>query len=169
MKATSLLSSQHRKVEALFKKLENGRADHGPVLQELANSLAAHMAIEQELFYPAVKEVDSEMIDESFEEHALAELALKRLIATDHEENEFNARVVALKELIEHHVEEEEQELFPKIEKHLDEEELDELGKQMKARFQEVFDAGFAETVPKGMAKTSADAAKRSLNRRALA
>ena len=167
MNATSLLSSQHRKVEALFKKLENGRSDHAPALDELANSLAAHMAIEQELFYPAIKHVDSEMVDESFEEHALAELALKRLIATDPDDDEFHARVIALKELIEHHVEEEEQELFPQVEKQMEEEELAELGKQMKARFQEVFEAGFADAVPKGMAKTSADVSKRNLNRRA--
>ena len=166
MNATSLLTSQHRKVEALFKKLENGRSDHAPLLDELANSLAAHMAIEQELFYPAIKHVDSELVDESFEEHALAELALKRLIATDPEDEEFHARVTALKELIEHHVAEEEQELFPAVEEQIEEEELTELGEQMKTRFQEVFDAGFAKTVPKGMSKTSADVSKHNLNRR---
>ena len=57
MNATSLLERQHRKVEALFKKLESGRSDPEPVLEELANSLAAHMAIEQDIFYPAIKSV----------------------------------------------------------------------------------------------------------------
>ena len=117
MNATSLLQAQHRKVEALFKKLEGGRSDPAPLLEELANSLAAHMAIEQDIFYPAIKEADADLINEAFEEHAVAELALKRLLATDPEAEEFQARVTTLKELIEHHVEEEEEELFPKVEK----------------------------------------------------
>ena len=166
MKATSLLETQHRKVEALFKKLEGGRSEPSAVLEELANSLAAHMAIEQEIFYPRIKEVQSDLVNESFEEHAVAELALKRLLMTDAEDEAFQARVTTLKELIQHHVEEEEQELFPKVEKALEEEELSRLGKTMKARFDEAMDAGFAAAVPKGMAKTSADAARKDASRR---
>jgi len=166
MNATSLLERQHRKVEALFKKLESGRSDPGPVLEELANSLAAHMAIEQDIFYPAIREVDSDMVNESYEEHSLAEVALKRLLATDPEDEMFQARVTALKELIEHHVEEEEQELFPEVEKALGEETLATLGKTMKKTFDEVFAAGFESAVPRGMAKTSADIAKRKVGKR---
>lgn len=166
MKATALLETQHRKVEAMFKKLENGRSDPRTVLGELANSLAAHMAIEQEIFYPRIKEIDSDVINESFEEHAVAELALKRLLMTDPEEEAFMARVTTLKELIEHHVKEEEEELFPKVEKKVDEDELAQLGKVMKARFDEVMDAGFAAAVPKGMAKTSSDVSKKEMSRR---
>jgi hemerythrin-like domain-containing protein len=161
MNAISLLKTQHRKVEALFKKLEGGRSDPQTVLEELANSLAAHMAIEHEFFYPGVKEVDDEVINEAYEEHSLAELALKRLLSTDPEDEAFDARVTALKELIEHHVEEEEQELFPKVEKALSEETLNAMGKAMKPRFEEVFSNGFEATVPKGMAKTSADVDKK--------
>ena len=166
MKATSLLESQHRKVEALFKKLEGGRSDPRPVLEELANSLAAHMAIEQEILYPRVKEVDADLVNESYEEHAVAELALKRLLMTDPDDEAFQARVTTLEELIEHHVEEEEQDLFPKIEKAVEDAELSRLGKAMKARFDEVVDAGFAAAVPKGMNKTSADVSKKEVSRR---
>jgi len=165
MKATALLESQHRKVEALFKKLEGGRSDPGPVLEELANSLAAHMVIEQDIFYPAIKEVDEDVVNEAYEEHAIAELALKRLLATDPKDEAFQARVTTLKELIEHHVEEEEQELFPEVDKTLDEELLSKLGKEMKARFDEVYDSGYEAAVPKGMAKTSADASTRGLQK----
>lgn len=166
MKATALLESQHRKVEALFKKLENGRTDPQVVLEELANSLAAHMAIEQEIFYPKVKEIDADVINESYEEHAVAELALKRLLMTDPEEEAFMARVTTLKELIEHHVQEEEEELFPAVEKKVNEAQLAQLGKLMKARFEEVMEAGFAAAVPRGMAKTSSDVSKKELSRR---
>jgi iron-sulfur cluster repair protein YtfE (RIC family) len=161
MKATSLLESQHRKVEALFKKLESGRSERAPVLEELANSLAAHMAIEQDIFYPMIKEVDEDLVNESFEEHALAELALKRLLLTDPEDESFDARVTALKELIEHHVKEEEEELFPEVEKQIEADQLTEAGKTMKTRFDEVFAQGYEAAVPKGMSKTSADVAKK--------
>ena len=99
MNATSLLSTQHRKVEALFKKLENGRADHAAVLDELANSLAAT--------WPSSR---SSFIQPS---------------------STWTVRW------------------------------------STRASKKEVFDAGVAEAVPKGMAKTSADVSKRSLNRRA--
>jgi len=166
MNAIALLKSQHRKVEALFKKLESGRSDPAAVLEELANSLAAHMAIEHEFFYPAAKDVDDDLVNESFEEHSLAELALKRLLATDPEDEAFDARVTALKELIEHHVEEEEEELFPKVEKAVDEDSLSSMGKAMKQRFDEVFEQGFAAAVPRGMAKTSADVQKKKFVKR---
>lgn len=166
MKATALLQSQHRKVEALLKKLENGRSDAGPVLEELADNLAAHMAIEQELFYPRIKEIDADLVNESYEEHAVAELALKRLLTTDPDDESFKARVTTLKELIEHHVEEEEEELFPTVEEKVDEDDLAQLGKEMKARFAEVLETGFADAVPKGWAKTSADVSKRNASRR---
>ncbi|MDP9150974.1 MAG: hemerythrin domain-containing protein [Myxococcota bacterium] len=162
MKATDLLEKQHRKVEALFKKLEGGRSERAPLLQELANDLAAHMAIEQEIFYPAVKEVDADLVLESYEEHALAEVGLKRLLACDPDDEAFSARVTACKELIQHHVEEEEDDLFPKAEKALGDEELERLGKRMKARFAEVQAAGFAASVPKGFANTSADLSKKA-------
>jgi hemerythrin superfamily protein len=169
MNATSLLKTQHRKVEALFKKLESGRSDRQAVLAELANSLAAHMAIEHEFFYPAVKEVDEDLINEAFEEHSLAEIALERLLATDEEDDAFDARVTALKELIEHHVKEEEEELFPEVEKALEEATLANLAKLMKPRFDEVLANGFEATVPKGMSKTSADVDRKKLAKRTVA
>jgi hemerythrin-like domain-containing protein len=161
MKATTLLEQQHKKVKALFKKLESGRSAPEPLLEELANDLVAHMVIEHELFYPAVQSIDRSLVAESFEEHSLAELALKRLLATDPGDESFKARVVATKELIEHHVKEEEEELFPKVEKKLGDERLEALGKQMKARFAEAKAEGFAAVVPRGFARTLADVEKK--------
>jgi len=162
MKATSLLENQHRRAEALLKKLESGVVDHAAVLDELANSLAAHMAIEQDIFYPAIKRVNEELVNESYEEHALAEVALKRLMATDPEDDEFLARVTALKDLLQHHVQEEEDELFPAVHAAMDKDALEQLGESMQQRFAAVVEAGFEAAVPKGWAKTSADVAKRS-------
>jgi len=164
MKATSLLEKQHRKVKTIFNKLEKGRGEPIESLAELANDLAAHMTIEQEIFYPAVQKLDESLIREAYEEHALAEVALKRLLATHPDNEAFKARVVAAKELIEHHVKEEEEELFPKVERKLGDEKLLALGKEMKARFDAVAQAGFEASVPRGYAKTSADASQRRLS-----
>lgn len=161
MKATSLLEKQHRKVEAMFKKLESGKPEALPLLTELANDLVAHMAIEQDIFYPAVLRVKEDLVLESFEEHALAELALKRLVATDPKDPTFKAKVTALKDLILHHAKEEEEDLFPAVEKALGEEELLSLGKQMKPAFEQAVAQGFEAALPKTFAKTTADAANK--------
>jgi hemerythrin-like domain-containing protein len=110
-----------------------------------------------------VRAIDPKLVLESYEEHALAELALKRLLATDPSDASFKARVKATKELIAHHVEEEEEDLFPKCDKKLGDETLEALGKRMKDQFDQVMQHGFEATVPKGFAKTSSDVDKRSL------
>lgn len=161
MKATSLLEKQHRKVEGIFKKLESRKGDSSALLHELADDLAAHMAIEQQIFYPAIRSLKEDLVAESFEEHAVAELALKRLLATSPTAPSFIAKVTTLKELIEHHVEEEEGDLFPTVEKKMDETRLLELGKRMKAAFDTALQQGFEKLVPTTMSTTSADAANK--------
>ena len=164
MKPTTLLKQQHRKVTAALKKMEKAkRASRLELLEEISNDLAAHLAIEQEIFYPAIVELDEEMIQEAFEEHSLAELALKRLRATDADSEAFRPRCVALRELIEHHIEEEEEYLFPKVEKEIDDGELEALGARMKTRFEEVVAQGFDASVPDAMTQTSADVSKSHL------
>ncbi len=159
---TRLLEAQHRKVEAIFKKLEKGREPVRPLLTELSNSLAGHMAIEQELYYPVAKTAKKDLVLESYEEHSLAEVGLKRLLATSHGDESFAARVTACKELIQHHVEEEEEDLFPAVDKKVSAANLASLAKRMKARFDQVHAAGFEATVPRGFAKTSADVSQAS-------
>lgn len=166
MKATHLLETQHRQVTALFKRLEERGSDQQAALEELANRLAAHMAIEQDIFYPAVRQGAPELINESYEEHALAEVALKRLLTTAPEEDAFQARLAALSTLILHHVREEEKELFPLVEARLDDAALEQLGRSLQDRFDEVFASGFEAALPKGWAKTSADIAKQAVDRK---
>jgi len=164
MLATQLLEQQHRDVEALFSRLEKKLGDTDAVadlLTELANALAAHMTIEQELLYPNVENLAHDMIFESYEEHALAEIALKRLLASDPRTEAFKARVTALKELIQHHVKEEETELFPTLEDQLDEKQLTSLGERMRDRFDEILATGHEAVLPQGIGKTSADLSKK--------
>jgi hemerythrin superfamily protein len=149
MKATQLLKSQHREVAKIFGELEKGRgANAMDRVQKLVTSLGAHMVIEQELFYPAVKSIKPDLVLESFEEHAGAQAMIERLLRTKPDDESFKARVTTLKELIEHHVEEEESDLFPAVEKKMDPADLNGLGAQMKARFDElVSDSGMRETL----------------------
>ena len=157
MKATDLLKQQHRTVEALFAKIEAGEPD---ALKDLASALAAHMAIEHEFFYPEAREVDEDAIAEAFEEHAIAELALKRALALDPEDEAFDARVTVLKELIAHHVEEEENTLFPEVEAETSAEELEAMGARMEKRFDEVLRKGYAKVLPGNYDQTTADIAQ---------
>ena len=157
MKATALLKKQHRKVEAIFEQLEKGEGDPVSVVPQLANDLAAHMAIEQKIFYPAVVDIDSKMIGESYEEHAIAEIALKRLLSTPAKDPTLASKVTTLKELIEHHVEEEEKELFPEVEDKMDPDQLEALGNEMLTAFEEASEQGYGALLPEGL-ETSADA-----------
>jgi iron-sulfur cluster repair protein YtfE (RIC family) len=156
MKATALLKKQHRKVESMFASLEKGKGDAAAVLAQLANDLAAHMAIEQTIFYPAIREIDPEMVGESYQEHAIAELALKRLLETPPDDATFAAKVTALKELIEHHVEEEEDELFPAVEDDMEAEKLEVIGTEMQRAFEAASEQGYESLLPEGFS-TSAD------------
>jgi len=155
MKATTLLRQQHRKTLTALKKLE--KRHDGELLEEISNDLAGHMAIEQEIFYPFIRDLDEDMVLESYEEHALAELALRRLRATEPDSEAFSPRVTALRELLEHHIEEEQDDLFPKVEKKIGAAELNRLGQRMETRFEDVVRKGFDEAVPNGWDKTSAD------------
>lgn len=136
MKATALLEKQHDEVRAIFKLLEKGNGHSSELLTKLANSLAAHMAIEQELLYPAVLKVKEDLILESYEEHEVARFALKRLMRTKPSDRTFKAKVTTLKEILEDHMEEEEGELFPVSEK-----ALGEGSAPLCAKMKDLFDA----------------------------
>jgi (p)ppGpp synthase/HD superfamily hydrolase len=141
MKATDLLKKQHKDVKALFKKLErteNAR-QRRQLLDEISRSLAGHTLIEEEIFYPAVRGLETqkadEMILEAYEEHHVVKLVLAELPRVDPEDDRFEAKMTVLAELIEHHVGEEEGEMF-KVAQKLGRQELDSLGKQMAERFE---------------------------------
>jgi hemerythrin superfamily protein len=139
MKATDLLKKQHKDVKALFKKVENtenGR-ERRQLMEQIAQQLQLHTQIEEEIFYPAVRELGTskaeEMIDEAFEEHHVVDLVLHELPQVDPEDERFHAKMTVLSELVVHHVEEEEKDMFKMAEK-LGKERLAELGMQMAER-----------------------------------
>jgi hemerythrin superfamily protein len=138
MKATDLLKKQHRQVEKLFKQCENAKQprQRRELMEQIVNMLKMHTKIEEEIFYPAVRELGTtkaeEMIDEAFEEHHVVDLVLAELPEVDPEDERFEAKITVLSELIEHHVEEEEGEMFPMAEKKLGAERVKELGQRME-------------------------------------
>ena len=142
MKATDLLKRQHKEVKALFKKIEgtdNPRMRR-QLLNEVARSLEGHTLIEEEIFYPAVRGLETqkaeEMVLEAYEEHHVVKLVLAELPRVNPEDERFEAKMTVLSELIEHHVEEEEQEMFKLAEK-LGKDELSALAERMQARFKD--------------------------------
>jgi hemerythrin superfamily protein len=138
MKATDLLKKQHKSVKTLFKKVEETEdaRRRRQLMDEISNELKLHTKIEEEIFYPAVREIGTskaeEMVDESFEEHHVVDLVLKELPHVDPEDERFAAKMTVLSELVEHHADEEEDEMFPMVEKKLGKERLQELGEQME-------------------------------------
>jgi hemerythrin superfamily protein len=140
----------------MFAALEKEKGDVSAVLAQLANDLTAHMAIEQTIFYPAVREIDPETVGESYQEHAIAELALKRLLDTTTDDSTFAAKVTTLRELVLHHVEEEEEQLFSAVEKKWNADRLEALGVRMERAFEEASKQGYESLLPQGLA-TSAD------------
>ena len=137
MKATDLLKKQHRQVEKLFKQAEKAQSrQRRQLMEQIVEQLKLHTKIEEEIFYPAVRELGTskaeEMIDEAFEEHHVVDLVLAELPKVDPEDDRFEAKMTVLSELVHHHVEEEEGELFPMAEKKLGAERIKELGQQME-------------------------------------
>lgn len=140
MDAISLLKQDHEKVKKMLNQLtETGDGavkTRSDLLEKLAKELHAHSKIEEEVLYPAFRENgekdEKKMYHEAVEEHrAVEDLVLPDLQKTDPASLEFAGRAKVLKDLVEHHVEEEESEMFPKMKKLFDEEKLASMGEQM--------------------------------------
>lgn len=145
MDALKLLESQHRDVEETFSEIESTQDtdEKTQAFEELADTLAIHAAIEEHLFYPAVKEKRTQdILLESLEEHLGMKRVLADLLAIDTTDETFDAKVKVLKELVMSHVREEENELFPKVKKLFDDDQLEELGEQMESEAGQLYAEG---------------------------
>ena len=138
MDAITLLREDHQKVKELFSEIEETE-DAKKLKQtfdEIMSELAVHEKIEEQIFYPAVRGIESkkaeEMYMEALEEHHVVDLVLKELPQVDPADERFHAKMTVLSELVEHHADEEEDEMFPMAEKKLGSEELKELGARME-------------------------------------
>jgi hypothetical protein len=138
--AIDLLKTQHEEVKALFKRIEKAstRAAKTKFFDELAANLAAHDAIEREIFYPACEKAMgmTDLLGEALVEHGVVEFSLYQADQA-RKDKDFSFKCQVLSEIVEHHVKEEEEDFFPKVQKALGKDKLLELGARMKARFEQ--------------------------------
>jgi hemerythrin superfamily protein len=119
MDVTKILEDDHRKVESLFDQIDKAEGDDRlPLIDELATSLRGHMQLEEQIVYPAMKPITGEKtVEEGNAEHTLARKGLEDVLKMAPDEPGFGAALDALKAGISHHVDEEENEVFPKLRK----------------------------------------------------
>jgi hemerythrin-like domain-containing protein len=149
--AIALLRKDHQNVRQLLKKLE--AAEEGDerleLFSQVQNELKVHAQIEEEIFYPAFRqsaegEEDEHLYYEALEEHHVVDMVLPEIRDTDENSDEFAAKAKVLKDIVEHHAEEEETEMFPKARKLMDSSELKELGQQLEQRKMELMGSTIA-------------------------
>ncbi|MEH6686043.1 MAG: hemerythrin domain-containing protein [Halopseudomonas sabulinigri] len=143
MNAIELLKKDHKTVKSLLAKLmdttERAIKTRSELLEKIRTEVSIHTTLEEELFYPAFNKAgakdEAKMVAEAKEEHrAVEELVLPDLFKTEPGSINFSGRMKVLKELLEHHIEEEEEEMFKDAAKLMSKDQLLELGKQMEEK-----------------------------------
>jgi hypothetical protein len=144
--AIALLIEDHKKVQAMFKAFEKLKEDEASdeekaeIVQQTCQELTVHAEIEEEIFYPAARnaldEEDADLLDEAEVEHASAKDLIEQLEVMEPGDELYDAKFTVLGEYINHHIKEEQDELFPKVRKtDLD---IQELGADLAERKQEL-------------------------------
>ncbi len=145
MDAVELLKSDHKKVKELFREFESAGDRAYKEKREIAETvfmeLDIHTKLEEEVFYPAVKakgdKEEQEVIDESFEEHHVVDVLIAEMRKMDPKDDGYQAKFTVMTELVEHHIEEEEGEMFPDAQQKLGS-EMTALGERMMKRKEEL-------------------------------
>ncbi len=137
--AIKLLTEDHNKVKKMFKEFEklskkNDTAGKEELATQICKELSVHAQLEEEIFYPAVREAidEDDLMNEAMVEHASAKDLIAQIQSMAASDAMYDAVVTVLGEYINHHVEEEQNEMFPKVEK--SDIDLDELGLEMVQR-----------------------------------
>ena len=140
MDAITMLKTDHDKVKRLLDELESTTERGVKTRQELfatiKGELTVHEAIEEEIFYPALKSHPKarDIVLEGYEEHHVVDLLMGELERLDVSDEAWGAKAVVMKENIEHHIEEEEGDMFKQARRVFDRQELDDLGARMAER-----------------------------------
>ena len=154
--AIAMLTEDHNKVKALFKQFEklkeqdNADEEISDLVAQICAELTIHSTIEEEIFYPAVREAidDDDLMDEADVEHASAKDLIAELETGSPGDDHYNAKVTVLGEYVVHHVKEEEGEMFPKARKAIDAEAI---GAELAARKSELMmEMGLADDEAQG-------------------
>ena len=140
MDAMSLLKDDHRKVKKLLAELEStterGVKTREELFTKVKQELVVHEAIEEEIFYPALKEhpKTKDIALEAYEEHHVVDTVMAEIEGVAYDDEKWGAKFTVMKENLEHHIEEEEGEMFKQARQVFDQDELAQLGESMKAR-----------------------------------
>lgn len=152
--AIEMLKTDHKQVKALFKEFEEIHQDEendgrkSEIVKQICAALTIHAQIEEEIFYPAVREAidDDDLLNEAEVEHAEAKTLITQLEAMDAEDDYYDAKVTVLGEQVDHHITEEEKEMFPQVKKaKMDTVALGEIMLKRKEELEEelgIFDGG---------------------------
>jgi hemerythrin-like domain-containing protein len=140
MDAISLLEEDHRKMKKLLSELEStterGVKTREELFATVKDELTVHETIEEEIFYPALKEhpKTKEIALEAYEEHHVVDMVMAEIEDVPSDDETWGAKFKVMKENIEHHIEEEENEMFKQARQVFEEGELEALGEQMRLR-----------------------------------
>jgi hemerythrin-like domain-containing protein len=144
MDAMSLLKEDHQKVKKLLSELEStterGVKTREELFTKVKQELVVHEAIEEEIFYPALKEHSKtkEITLEAYEEHHVVNTVMAEIEGVAYDDEKWGAKFKVMKENLEHHIEEEEGEMFKQARQVFDQDELAQLGESMTARKEEL-------------------------------
>jgi hemerythrin-like domain-containing protein len=141
--AIALLKEDHQTVRKMLKRMESNGTEE--LLNQIEAELKIHTQIEEEIFYPAFRdslrsEKDEHLYYEALEEHHVVDMVLPEIRESSEGSPEFDAKAKVLKDLVEHHAEEEEKEMFPKARKLMGAAQLRELGEQLQERKQDLME-----------------------------
>jgi hemerythrin-like domain-containing protein len=140
MDAISLLEEDHRKMKKLLSELEStterGVKTREELFATVKDELTVHETIEEEIFYPALKEhpKTKEIALEAYEEHHVVDMVMAEIEDVPYDDETWGAKFKVMKENIEHHIEEEENEMFKQARQVFEEDELEGMGEQMRLR-----------------------------------
>jgi hemerythrin superfamily protein len=151
MDAITLLKKQHAEVKSLFAQFRktDDPDKQQKLFDQIADNLAAHCEIEEKIFYPSVFLDDTEgQLKEAVEEHLSAKRVIADLLGMEPSDTQFAAKVKVLSDLIDHHVMEEQNELFPTVREEVGAKELKALGGQMETMFDNLLKANPRKQVP---------------------
>ncbi|NMH96215.1 hemerythrin domain-containing protein [Pseudonocardia acidicola] len=136
--AIVLLKQDHKEIRKLFRDFqaagENATKRKAKIVDKILEALTVHTYVENECMYPAVRKLLPEVTDdvlESYEEHHVADVLCMELAALKPDDERFDAKTTVLIENVTHHIEEEEQEWFPKVREALGRKKLQEIGAEM--------------------------------------
>ena len=137
MDALELLKQDHQTVKSLFDQIDDveDAKQRKKLFDQIDTELNIHAHIEETVFYPAMQKIDAlkEMVEEALEEHQEVKTLLEEMEGLDPENERFSASLEELMENVEHHVAEEEDEMFPKVREQCDQATLDRLGDQLES------------------------------------